>query len=155
MVKTWHIETFVVAVILAGVAVCSQIFLEKGPVEWIGALAVLLTFCHVQVADRLAEAEDHRSRLADEASFLSQHYEHAKMKPEVEEVRAATARLHVHVECHWKLKYFLVSKEICWFGYFVILGAWSALVGVGVFLLYPVWRHQYRKRKPLEAPSSD
>lgn len=94
-------------------------FSDKGPAEWIGSLAVFLTFMHIQIADRLAEAEEKRG-----ATNLS-------------------------VECHWKLKWYLISKEACWLAYFVSLGAWSALVGVGVFLLYPAWRHWYRRHYPL------
>jgi len=44
------------------------------------------------------------------------------------------------VECHWKAQYYFLAKEACWFLYFIFLGAWSALIGVLVFLLYPLWR---------------
>lgn len=50
--KTWHIELSAVALILGAVAA-----LSGGPVEWIGAAAVTLSFAHAQVADRLAERE--------------------------------------------------------------------------------------------------
>ena len=55
--KTWHVEMVVVATVLAVVA-----FFGKGGVEWIGAAAVLLTFGHAQVADRLAERDAARER---------------------------------------------------------------------------------------------
>lgn len=144
----------VVALILVAVT----IFSGKGWIEWIGALAVLLTFAHVQVADRLAEGEASREERAEhwgmthELLILPEGHE---KRPTEDDVKQANDRLYGYVECHWKLKYFLVSKEICWLVYFVVLGAYSALVGVGVFLAYPVWRHQYRKRKPLEAQSSN
>lgn len=49
------------------------------------------------------------------------------------------------VECYrWSQRYFFI-KEAMWLVYFVSLQAWSALVGVGVFLLYPVWRRYYRR----------
>jgi len=120
--KTWHYEMFFVAIILATVAVCSQIFLGKGLVEWVGSLAVLLTFAHVQVAERLAEQAAKEEQVQGDAT----------------------------VDCHRWARRYLVSKEICWLVYFVFLGAYSALVGVGIFLLYPLWRHYYRKRNPLE-----
>jgi len=120
--RTWQIEMIVVGNILAVVAI-----LTASPanyyIEVVGALAVLLTFAHVQVADRLAEKEQERESL--------------KLSEET-------------VECHrWATRY-LVSKEICWLLYFLVLGAYSALVGVGVFLLYPVWRRYYRKKRPLD-----
>ena len=117
-VKTWHLEMLVVALVLSTVA----FFSDKGWVEWVGALAVLLTFAHVQVADRLAE----------QAALEEQ------------------AKGEVTVDCHRWARRYLVGKEICWLVYFIVLGAYSALVGVGVFLLYPIWRHQYRKRWPYE-----
>ena len=62
--------------------------------------------------------------------------------------REAT-RTVVMVECHHRLVWYLVSKEALWALYFVLRRSWAALVGVGVFLLYPVWRKLWRKRKPL------
>lgn len=50
--KTWHLELAVIASVLGTVAA-----LSGGPVEWIGAGAVVLSFAHAQVADRLAERE--------------------------------------------------------------------------------------------------
>lgn len=106
---------FVFAALLATVALSG-----KGDIEWIGALAVLLTFGHVQVADRLAEEAAEKEQLTGEAD----------------------------VECHRMARRYLISKELCWFAYFFALGAYSALVGVGVFLLYPVWRRSYRYFHP-------
>ena len=116
--KTWHYEFLFVAVVLATVAACAQAFLGKGLIEWVGALAVLLTFAHVQVADRLAEQAAKEEQAQGDAT----------------------------VDCHRWARRYLVGKEICWLIYFVVLGAYSALVGVAVFLAYPIWRHQYRKR---------
>ena len=48
--KTWHLEMLVVALVLSTVA----FFSDRGWVEWVGVVAVLLTFAHVQVADRPA-----------------------------------------------------------------------------------------------------
>lgn len=143
--RTWYIEAAVVAAILLVVAYCS----DRGYVEFIGAAAVLLTFMHVQIADRLAEAEGQRARLELDLRSLSQRYEHAADKPPLDQVKAAEDRLILHVDCHWKLKWYLIGKELLWLGYFVTLGAWSALVGVGLFLLYPIWRHLYRSWRPI------
>lgn len=90
-----------------------------GIVEQVGSLAVLLSFGHAQVANRLAERE--------------------------------AAREHATVECHrWAARYF-IGKEALWFVYFVLHHSWSALAGVGLFLVYPAWRRFWRARKPLAA----
>lgn len=49
--KTWKIETFVVAVVL----VAQMLFTEFSTQEIIGSLAVLITFMHASVADRMQE----------------------------------------------------------------------------------------------------
>lgn len=90
------------------------------PVEWIGVGAVYLTFGYTLISDRLEEAE--RAR-------------HARGEtPEV--------------ECYGKLRWYFYGKEILWTLYFIFLGAWSALVGVGLFVLYPYWRKLWRKYHP-------
>ena len=48
------------------------------------------------------------------------------------------------VECHRKLILYYIGKEVCWFWYFLISGSYSALVGVVVFLMYPLWRKYYK-----------
>lgn len=51
------------------------------------------------------------------------------------------------VGCHdWALRY-LITKEILFLAYFAALKSWSALVGVAVFLAYPVWRAWWRRRR--------
>lgn len=91
-------------------------------IEFVGAAAVTLTFTHAQVADRLAEAERNKSSLYGADSAINEH----------------------SVHCHAWLTRYLVTKEILWCVYFVVLGAWSALVGVAVFLAYPLWRKWWR-----------
>jgi len=118
--KTWQIEMIVVGNVLAPIAILTA-KPENYYAELIGSLAVLLTFAHVQVADRLAEKAEADEKLGEES-----------------------------VECHQWTRRYLLSKEICWLLYFVLLGAYSALVGVGIFLLYPAWRHYYRKKRPLQ-----
>lgn len=48
------------------------------------------------------------------------------------------------VQCwRWAQRYFFI-KEVLWLVYFVLLHAWSALLGVGLFLIYPAWRRYYK-----------
>ena len=59
------------------------------------------------------------------------------------------ARPERSVECvAWYGRY-LVIGELLWMIYFLLLGAYSALVGVGLMLLYPPWRRLYRRFWPL------
>lgn len=110
---TWVWERGVaVAILLLVWALAGTSLLELG-----GVVAVVLTFAHMQVSDRLAEAQ--------------------KAAPD-----------HAAVECWRKLDRYLVLKEVCWLVYFVLHGSWSAVAGVPLFLLYPVWRRWYRARWP-------
>jgi len=108
--RTHHKEAAVVGTILAAVA-----YYRDQPVEWLGALAVFLSFMHAQIAFRFSES-DQRQPIAQ-------------------------------VPCSWKAQYYFMAKEACWFIYFICLGAWPALIGVVVFLLYPIWRQYHLKRK--------
>lgn len=120
--KTWQTEMMFVAVVLAVVAIASG----GGSLELVGACAVLLSFGHAQVADRLAEAEAER-RAYVRMEGLDGH----------------------SVACHrWATRY-LVGKEALWCVYFVAHGSWSALAGVGLFISYPLWRRWRRARHPL------
>ncbi len=106
--KTWHFELLAVAVVLTVVV----LFTHGGTLEFVGAGAVLLSFAHAQVADRLAEQE--------------------------------AIREVVTVTCHrWATRY-LVGKETLWLVYFIAHRSWSALAGVVLFLVYPVWRRYWR-----------
>jgi hypothetical protein len=104
------LELLVAALVLFGVAAWTG----DG---WISALAVVLSFAHMQVADRLAEAEERRPSR--------------------------------DVECHRKLRWYLVAKELAWVAAFASAGLWPALVGCGLFLGYPVWRRFYRRWRPV------
>ena len=118
-IRTWMIEAAVVAAALAVVA-----GLKGGWLEWVGALAVLLSFMHGQIADRHAYAA----------------------------AREARAGGGPAVDCwRWSARYFL-GKEIAWVVYFVTHRSWSALVGSALFLLYPAWRRWYIRRRPSESP---
>lgn len=52
-IKTWQVEFSVVACV-----VFLSAFLAGGGLHFLGAVAVLLTFGHVQIADRLKEAQE-------------------------------------------------------------------------------------------------
>lgn len=112
---TWVWESVVVGSILVVVVFVTG----NSATEYLGAAAVTLSFCHAQVADRLAERDALRAR--------------------------------PQVACHaWATRY-LVTKEALWLLYFVVHHSWSALTGVCLFLLYPLWRTLYRRRYPLAA----
>jgi len=117
--RTYHFEELFVLVALVVVG----LFSGKGLIEWIGVAAVFFTFKHTIISERLQEAEAERAR--------------------VEGLESVT------VECYAKLGQNFIIKECLWFVYFALLGAWSALAGVIIFLLYPVWRKYYRKHNPL------
>lgn len=112
--KTWHFEMAFVAIILFLVV----FFLKNTWVEYVGALAVLLTFGHASISERFREREE------------------AKQNP--------------GVECFQKSLYYFLGKELCWTVYFLQTRSYSALVGVGVFLLYPIWRKAWRRYHPLK-----
>lgn len=116
-VQTYVIEYLVVSVVLVATAIISK----KGFVEWIGVVAVFLTFGHASIAERLREREALR---------------HLTRSP-------------IEVNCYWKLSYYFYAKEILWFAYFILIGAWSALAGVVLFLAYSPWRAYYRKWHPV------
>jgi hypothetical protein len=113
--RTWHGELVFVALVLLMVWLCT----DRQPIELVSVFAVLGSFAHGSVSERLRERE--------------------------------AARVTPDVECHaWSTRYFML-KELGWCSYFVLRHAWSALAGVGLFLLYPAWRRWWRKRHPLES----
>jgi uncharacterized membrane protein YfcA len=106
-VKTYHLEMLFVAVILSAVVIASG----SGFIEWIGAIAVLLSFGYMTLNNRLHESQEQ--------------------------------------EDQGKLYYYYMSKEIFWLMYFVILGAYSGIVGIFIFICYHPWRNYYRKYSKL------
>ncbi|WP_438029010.1 hypothetical protein [Sorangium sp. So ce233] len=71
---------------------------------------------------------------------------HASVSERLAEREAARARPEVH--CYaWAARYW-VAKELLWLAYFVAHRSWSALVGCGVFLVYPLWRRYWRRIHP-------
>ncbi len=93
----------------------------KGLVEYVGVAAVFFTFMHATIAEYMREAEALREKETNQ----------------------------IITACHKKLPYYFYAKEICWLIYFIWLGAYSALVGVAVFLLYQPWRRLWRKYHPM------
>lgn len=65
------------------------------------------------------------------------------------------ARAKPTVSCYRLFWHFFIAKELCWTSYFVWKGAWSALVGCGVFALYPLWRKLWRSIHPMAPPAHE
>lgn len=51
------------------------------------------------------------------------------------------------VECYKEMWYYFVGKEMLWLLYFFFNHSYSALVGVFIFIFYPVWRRLYRSKQ--------
>lgn len=73
------------------------------------------------------------------AVFMS--FQHMSVASRLEEAQERAGGKGV--ACYRKLTRYLVTKEILWVAAFIALGAWTALAGVPLFLLYPVWRRAY------------
>ena len=106
-------------IVVAGVLSAVVLLTNNHPVEWVGAGAVLLSFGHAQVADRLAE----------NMAFAS---------------RATGVGGNISVDCFMWANRYLVGKEMLWLVYFIVHHSWSALAGVGLFIAYPFWRAWWR-----------
>ena len=119
-VHTYQVESGFVLLVLLLVTVISG----GEAVEWIGVGAVFFAFAHAKVANRLAEREEYR------------------------QINAYCEGIGI-LSCHHKTKRYFIIKEMLWFVYFILLGAWSALVGVILFLLYEPWRKLWRTHHPL------
>jgi len=117
--KTWHFEWAVVAAILVAVNVATR----ATAIAWVGAAAVLLSFGHASVADRLAERQ-------------RQLHFSARTDGEL-------------VHCYRWLARYLLAKETLWVVYFLATRSYPALVGCGVFLMLPIWRRLYRRWRSL------
>jgi hypothetical protein len=118
--KTWHFEVGIVAIILCTIT----FFFANNWTNWIATAAVIITFNHATICDRLQEKQSRMIRPT--------------------------------VECYHKLHRLFVSKEILWIVFFIMTGSYSAIVGSGLFALYPLWRKLYRrhiKPSPPDDPS--
>jgi len=103
--------------IVAAVVLSIAPIIKQDVWEIVGALAVFFGFMHGQIADR-----------------------HSGMNEVLEKEGK-----EVLVECwKWSTRYF-ISKEIIWIVYFIHLRAWSALIGCGLYSMYPLWRRYYLK----------
>lgn len=122
--RTWHVETVVVAVPLLVVTATHGWRLA----DLLGTGAVILSFGHASISDRLAEKE----RLAESAKHLF----------------GDVYRSLPSVECHKHLHHYWIGKEIAWASAFIASRNWTALIGCAVFLVHPVWRRWYRTRYP-------
>lgn len=78
------------------------------------------------------------------AVFVS--FQHMSVASRLEEAEARRTDTRA-VECYGKLTRFLVCKETLWTTAFIALKAWTALAGVPLFLLYPVWRRAYLRAR--------
>ncbi len=94
----------------------------KGWIEWLGVFGVIFTF-EYQVL----------------STYLREHAE-AKKKRGV----------HGKSDGFYKeIQILYYAKELIWILYFIVLGAYSAIVGTIVFILYGTWRKLYRQEFPL------
>lgn len=119
------LHTYQIEFLVVGTSLLSVIILRHDSwVEYIGAGAVFFSFAHAKVANRLAEREEYRKKNDGHDSVVLPYY--------------------------YKTKKYFYLKEILWFVYFILLGAYSALVGCIIFLLYEPWRNLWRKYHPLE-----
>ena len=137
-IPTWVHESMVAALILCFVPLITGALWY----EWFGVAAVFFSFLHASVADRLSEAErlrEQTERLREQEGRFGQYRSSENGVP--------LYRVH----CWKKERQYFLVKEFFWFVYFIALKAWSALVGVGLFLAYRAWRSYYRTSvKPLE-----
>lgn len=95
--------------------------------DWAALFGVFFSFSYTSIADRLSEQE------------------HARV----------SAGQLPGIACHGKLQTFFVWREIAWCLTFVLLQAWSALVGVFIFMAYPVWRRFWRRHFPVRHTDVD
>ncbi len=107
--------------VVLSVLIAVALVTRKGGIEYIGVAAVFFTFMHATIAEYMREAEALRASGAPDPSL---------------------------VRCYYKLPRYFYAKECCWFAYFFLLGANSALVGVIIFLLYQPWRKLWRSYHP-------
>lgn len=117
--RTYHVENSAVALVLVIVLLSTGNW--SHPFKWVEALAVLMTFGHAGIAQRLEEQQRQQLDLHGEAQ----------------------------VPCFYKLEPMFVGKETLWMITFAVAGLWSALAGVFVFLMYYPWREAWRHQHPL------
>lgn len=124
--ETWQYEAAFVALLLSATALLTS--------EWPGHAA--LDEVRPLLVNWLAAA-------AVLGSFLQ-----AQVGFRMAEAQQAAERPSVH--CHaWSNRYWL-GKELLWFLVFLLSGAYSAIAGNAVFILYPAWRRIHAATAPRE-----
>lgn len=73
-------------------------------------------------------------------------FSHAQITDRMMEEQGALPK--PSVKCYKKSLYFFIAKELGWLAFFLLQHSYPALIGVGIFLLYPVWRKYWRKIHP-------
>jgi hypothetical protein len=102
--------------------------------------AVAVAFVLVAIA--IASGKGATEWLGALAVFFT--WSHASVADRLAEEHAVTGG---SVDCHrWAGRYYW-AKELLWFAYFTWLGAWSALAGCVLFLVWPLWRKAWRRRR--------
>jgi hypothetical protein len=79
-------------------------------------------------------------RLSALAVLLS--FAHAQVASRLDEAEERRVERAVHCRA-WLVRY-LVAKEAAWVAVFGLTGAWPAVAGCALFLLYPLWRRWWR-----------
>lgn len=94
----------------------------KGWVEWVGVFGVVFTFEYQVLSTYLREHAEARKRTGKsvKSDFI-----------------------------YKEIQFLFYAKEIVWITYFLLLGAYSAIVGTIVFICYGIWRRLYRGEYPL------
>jgi hypothetical protein len=95
---------------------------DKGWVEWVGVLGVTFTFEYQVLSTYLREHAEARKKIGKDvrSDFI-----------------------------YKEIQFLFYAKEIIWITYFLLLGAYSAIVGTIVFICYGIWRKLYRDEYPL------
>gem|GEM_PF-3122308 len=94
----------------------------KGWVEWVGVFGVIFTFEYQVLSTYLREHSEARKKMGK------------NVKSDL---------------LHKEIQFLFYSKEVIWISYFILLGAYSAIVGTIVFICYGIWRKMYRNEYPL------
>ncbi len=111
----WQYEVLLVGILL----IINLMIFDLRWQEWVAVIAIIFTFMHGQVARYLSEAE-----------MIEYH---------------SGSRIFQKRSSSHKESFFYLAKEIMWFAYFISLGAYTAILGTVLFIIYPFWRTFYRK----------
>jgi hypothetical protein len=95
---------------------------DKGWVEWVGVFGVIFTFEYQVLSTYLREHAEARKKIGKDvrSDFI-----------------------------YKEIQFLFYTKELIWITYFLLLGAYSAIVGTIVFICYGIWRKLYRNEYPL------